>query len=73
MVKCSTLRKLFHKKGAQNNGEKNKVKSFFNKKNVPRRKIVPQPGRAGLFHDDQNVPQECSTKTKLFHTLNKKD
>jgi hypothetical protein len=26
MVKCSTLGKMFHEKGAQNNGEKNKVK-----------------------------------------------
>jgi hypothetical protein len=42
MVKCSTLGKMFHEKGAQNNGEKNKVKLFFQKKIVPRRKIVPR-------------------------------
>ena len=42
MVKCSTLGKMFHEKGAQDNGEKNKVKLFFQKKIVPRRKIVPR-------------------------------
>lgn len=42
MANCSTLGKMFHEKGAQNNGEKNKVKLFFQKKIVPRRKIVPR-------------------------------
>lgn len=28
---------------------------------------VPQPGRAGLFHDEANVPRNCSTMRKLFH------
>ena len=52
MANCSTLEKMFHEKGAQNNGRKNRVKSFFNKKNVPRRKkcsttckILAKPGQ----------------------------
>jgi len=72
MANCSTVRELFHEKGAQNNGEKNKVKLFFQKKIVPRRKIVPQPGRARYVPR----PPNCSTKLfhaeKLFHALNKK-
>ena len=42
MANCSTLGKMFHEKGAQNNGRKNRVKSFFNKK---------------MFHDEKNVPR----------------
>ena len=42
MANCSTLTKLFHEKGAQDNGKKNKVKLFFQKKIVPRRTIVPR-------------------------------
>ena len=30
---------------------------------------VPQPGRAGLFHDEANVPRKCSTTHKLFHEI----
>ena len=30
---------------------------------------VPQPGRAGLFHDEANVPRNCSTVPKLFHEI----
>ena len=34
MANCSTLRKMFHEKSAQNDGRKNKVKSFFQKVNA---------------------------------------
>lgn len=30
---------------------------------------VPQPGRAGLFHDEANVPRNCSTTPKMFHEI----
>jgi|694.fasta_scaffold35130_15 hypothetical protein len=46
MANCSTLGKMFHEKGAQNNGEKNKVKLFFQKKMFHDEK---------LFHDLQNT------------------
>ena len=61
MANCSTVRELFHEKGAQNNGEKNKVKLFFQKKIVPRRKIVPQPGPA------RYVPRQSKCSTRMFH------
>ena len=57
MANCSTLGKMFHEKGAQNNGEKNKVKLFFQKKMFHDEK---------LFHDLQNT---CKTWSAVANHL----